>query len=58
MQNHCDNVMHMALDKEEIEDFKQMISVFVFARKSNPIGGQSIYTLTVHFDGTVRLGYA
>ena len=29
MQNRCDNVMHMELGKEEVEDFKQMISVFV-----------------------------
>ena len=35
MQNHCDNVnvMHMELGKEEVEDFKQMISVFVLFYK-------------------------
>ena len=35
MQNHCGNVnvMHMDLDKEEMEDFKQMISVFVLFYK-------------------------
>ena len=33
MQNRCGNVMHMELGKEEVEDFKQMISVFVLFYK-------------------------
>ena len=33
MRNRCDNVMHMELGKEEVEDFKQMISVFVLFYK-------------------------
>jgi hypothetical protein len=33
MQNRCDNVMYMELGKEEVEDFKQMISVFVLFYK-------------------------
>ena len=34
MQNHREDVMRMALDKEELEDFNQMISMFVLLYKT------------------------